>query len=211
MKRIFCRQGSCYLSVHADTGHYLLVLYTCICMHNLNMKFLLLKCLLCGSSKWCQDKCQIVCISCKPANALSSHFRDHFLVVCIITLQKMSRINNPEKDQFERSDEKSHYWLGIYSVNTISTNHVSFKKHSCFRRKWLETSSLAFALKRRYRNWGILHGSSGLWQGTPGMNQRSYHWLLVRPAFLRKHLLFFLERWSVIFSLLLQCFLQQGL
>lgn len=202
MEHMFCSQGSCYLSVYADKGQYLLSLYTCICIQNLNMEFLLLKCLLCGSSKWCRDECQVVCISCKPANALSSHFRDHFLVVCIITSQKMSRINKPEKDQFERSEKKSHYWLGIYSVNTISTNCVSFKKRSCFRRKLLETTQLAFALKRRHRNWGIFNWSSGLWQGTPGMNQASYHWFLISPVLLRKHLLFFLERWSVIFSLL---------
>jgi len=109
MAYVFCRQGSCYLSVYADTGLYSLGLYTCICIQTLNMESLLLKCLLCGSSVRCRDKCHIVCISCKSASVPSSHFKDKFLVVCTITSQKMSRINKPETDQFEKSDKKSHY------------------------------------------------------------------------------------------------------
>lgn len=47
------------------------------------------------------------CISCKTGNVLRSHFRDHFLVVYIITV--MSRINKLEKDSLERLGKKSHY------------------------------------------------------------------------------------------------------
>lgn len=97
-------------------------------------------------------------------------------------------------------------------MNTISTNCVTLKTVFFFGRKLLETSYPAFAVKTRNINWGILNGSSGLWPGTHGMNQPSYHWFLIsKLCFLRSYLLFFLDRWSVIFSLLFQCILQQCL
>lgn len=95
MERIFCRQGSCYLSVYANTGQYLLVLYTGMYSES-EWSFFCNKMFIMWLFKTVLRQV-LNCISYKPGNVLSSHFRDHFLVVCRISLQKCLGSTNQKR------------------------------------------------------------------------------------------------------------------